>query len=65
MRKLILAATIAAFGTGMVLPAASVVTSDVAFAAQKKKSAKKGTKSAKKATKKPKKVTSSPEAVGG
>ena len=58
MRKLILAATIAAFGAGVVLPAASVVTSDVAFAAQKKKPAKKGTKSAKKGTKKTKKVTS-------
>jgi hypothetical protein len=51
MRKLILAATVAAFGAGVVLPAASIITSDGAYAAQKSgKTAKK--KAAKKSKKK-------------
>jgi hypothetical protein len=54
MRKLILAATIAAFGAGVVLPAASIIASDGAYAAQKKSA-----KTAKKSTKKPKKKVTS------
>ena len=47
MKKLIVAATLAAFGAGVVLPAAPIIGSSGAFAAQKSSAKAKKKKSAK------------------